>query len=174
MAGGVAGAVAKTVVAPIERVKLLLQTQGAHPRIKSGEVPPYQGAERTAWTCTQIICWHVCASRPICWQHAGVIAANGGLRIATDMPVDSKPLPVLSHHCSYPGTQSKPLPMLLHQWFYPHAATREIGWHGLPQLCSVRPRRHHRLLQARRARAGHRLLLARQPGQRPEVVHRQR
>ena len=44
MAGGVAGAVAKTVVAPIERVKLLLQTQESNPRIKSGEVPPYQGA----------------------------------------------------------------------------------------------------------------------------------
>jgi len=40
----VAGAVAKTAVAPIERVKLLLQTQGSHPRIRSGEVPPYRGA----------------------------------------------------------------------------------------------------------------------------------
>jgi len=44
LAGGVAGAVAKTAVAPIERVKLLLQTQGSHPRIRSGEVPPYRGA----------------------------------------------------------------------------------------------------------------------------------
>ncbi|KAK9825673.1 hypothetical protein WJX81_001170 [Elliptochloris bilobata] len=43
MAGGVAAAVAKTVVAPIERVKLLLQTQESHPRIRSGEVPPYKG-----------------------------------------------------------------------------------------------------------------------------------
>ena len=44
LAGGAAGAVAKTAVAPIERVKLLLQTQGSHPRIRSGEVPPYRGA----------------------------------------------------------------------------------------------------------------------------------
>lgn len=39
-----AGAVAKTVVAPIERVKLLLQTQDTNPRIRSGEIPPYKGA----------------------------------------------------------------------------------------------------------------------------------
>ena len=36
-AGGVAGGISKTVVAPIERVKLLLQTQDSNPRIKSGE-----------------------------------------------------------------------------------------------------------------------------------------
>lgn len=35
-AGGVSGGVSKTVVAPIERVKLLLQTQDSNPRIKSG------------------------------------------------------------------------------------------------------------------------------------------
>jgi hypothetical protein len=44
MAGGVAGAVSKTAVAPIERVKLLLQTQDSNPRIKSGEIPRYTGA----------------------------------------------------------------------------------------------------------------------------------
>ena len=43
-AGGVAGAVSKTAVAPIERVKLILQTQDSNPRIKSGEIPPYTGA----------------------------------------------------------------------------------------------------------------------------------
>ena len=37
-AGGVAGGISKTVVAPIERVKLLLQTQDSNPRIKSGEM----------------------------------------------------------------------------------------------------------------------------------------
>jgi solute carrier family 25 (mitochondrial adenine nucleotide translocator), member 4/5/6/31 len=30
-------------VAPIERVKLLLQTQDANPRIASGEIPRYTG-----------------------------------------------------------------------------------------------------------------------------------
>jgi solute carrier family 25 (adenine nucleotide translocator) protein 4/5/6/31 len=43
LAGGTAGAVSKTAVAPIERVKLLLQTQDSNPRIKSGEIPPYTG-----------------------------------------------------------------------------------------------------------------------------------
>lgn len=42
-AGGVSGGVSKTVVAPIERVKLLLQTQDANPKIKSGEIPRYTG-----------------------------------------------------------------------------------------------------------------------------------
>ncbi len=43
LAGGVAGAISKTAVAPIERVKLLLQTQDSNPRIKSGEIPRYTG-----------------------------------------------------------------------------------------------------------------------------------
>lgn len=43
MAGGISAAVAKTATAPIERVKLILQTQDAHPLIKSGEVPRYTG-----------------------------------------------------------------------------------------------------------------------------------
>lgn len=42
-AGGIAGAISKTVVAPIERVKLLLQTQDSNPKIKSGELPRYKG-----------------------------------------------------------------------------------------------------------------------------------
>eukprot|EP00884_Botryococcus_braunii_P012215 jgi/Botrbrau1/20995/Bobra.0144s0013.1 len=42
-AGGVAGGISKTAVAPIERVKLLLQTQDSNPRIKSGEIPRYTG-----------------------------------------------------------------------------------------------------------------------------------
>lgn len=42
-AGGTAGAISKTAVAPIERVKLLLQTQDSNPRIQSGEIPRYKG-----------------------------------------------------------------------------------------------------------------------------------
>jgi len=42
-AGGVSGAVAKTATAPIERVKLLIQTQDANPKIISGEVARYTG-----------------------------------------------------------------------------------------------------------------------------------
>ena len=43
LAGGVSGAVAKTCTAPIERVKLIIQTQDANPKIMSGEVPRYTG-----------------------------------------------------------------------------------------------------------------------------------
>jgi len=42
-AGGISGAVSKTITAPIERVKLIIQTQDANPRIRSGEVPRYNG-----------------------------------------------------------------------------------------------------------------------------------
>jgi len=42
-AGGTAGAVSKTITAPIERVKLVIQTQDANPKIISGEVPRYTG-----------------------------------------------------------------------------------------------------------------------------------
>lgn len=41
--GGLSGAVAKTITAPIERVKLVLQTQDSNPKIRSGEVPRYKG-----------------------------------------------------------------------------------------------------------------------------------
>jgi len=43
LAGGISGAVAKTATAPIERVKLIIQTQDANPLIKSGEVARYTG-----------------------------------------------------------------------------------------------------------------------------------
>jgi solute carrier family 25 (adenine nucleotide translocator) protein 4/5/6/31 len=43
MAGGFSGVVSKTITAPIERVKLIIQTQDANPKIISGEVPRYTG-----------------------------------------------------------------------------------------------------------------------------------
>jgi solute carrier family 25 (adenine nucleotide translocator) protein 4/5/6/31 len=46
-AGGVSGAIAKTCTAPIERVKLIIQTQDANPRIVSGEVPRYTSIAST-------------------------------------------------------------------------------------------------------------------------------
>jgi solute carrier family 25 (adenine nucleotide translocator) protein 4/5/6/31 len=43
MLGGTAGAIAKTVAAPIERVKLLLQTQHNNPKLAAR---PYTGIHR--------------------------------------------------------------------------------------------------------------------------------
>ena len=43
LAGGFSGAFAKTCTAPIARVKLLIQTQDANPKIISGEVARYTG-----------------------------------------------------------------------------------------------------------------------------------
>jgi len=43
LAGGVSGAISKTATAPIERVKLVIQTQDANPKIISGEVARYTG-----------------------------------------------------------------------------------------------------------------------------------
>merc|ERR1712025_36572 len=43
LAGGVSGAVSKTITAPIERVKLVIQTQDANPKIVSGEIARYTG-----------------------------------------------------------------------------------------------------------------------------------
>ena len=42
-AAGTTGAISTTFAAPLERVKLLIQTQDANPRIISGEVPRYTG-----------------------------------------------------------------------------------------------------------------------------------
>jgi solute carrier family 25 (adenine nucleotide translocator) protein 4/5/6/31 len=41
--GGAIGALAKTVMAPVERVKLLLQTMDSNPDVISGKVQPYSG-----------------------------------------------------------------------------------------------------------------------------------
>merc|ERR1712151_868717 len=42
-AGGISGAVAKTITAPLEKVKLAIQTQDSNPRILSGEMKRYTG-----------------------------------------------------------------------------------------------------------------------------------
>jgi len=42
-AGGIAGAVAKTMTAPMEKVKLAIQNQDSNPKIVSGEMPRYTG-----------------------------------------------------------------------------------------------------------------------------------
>merc|ERR1712124_77369 len=42
-AGGVSGAVAKTITAPLEKVKLAIQNQDSNPRILSGEMQRYKG-----------------------------------------------------------------------------------------------------------------------------------
>eukprot|EP00668_Euglena_longa_P015267 GGOE01019324.1.p1 GENE.GGOE01019324.1~~GGOE01019324.1.p1 ORF type:complete len:373 (+),score=136.16 GGOE01019324.1:77-1120(+) len=42
--GACAAAISKTAVAPIERVKLLLQTQAANAKVMAGAVEPYKGA----------------------------------------------------------------------------------------------------------------------------------
>jgi len=41
--GGISGAVAKTIMSPIERAKILLQTQDSNPKIISGEEKRYSG-----------------------------------------------------------------------------------------------------------------------------------
>lgn len=42
-AGGIAGAISKTITAPMEKVKLAIQNQDSNPRIISGEMPRYKG-----------------------------------------------------------------------------------------------------------------------------------
>ena len=41
--GGTAGAISKTIMAPVERVKLLLQTQDSNPDVVSGKVKKFNG-----------------------------------------------------------------------------------------------------------------------------------
>lgn len=42
-AGGLSGAVSKTITAPIEKIKLAIQNQHTNPRVISGEMKPYSG-----------------------------------------------------------------------------------------------------------------------------------
>jgi len=43
MAGGVSGAVSKTITAPLEKIKLAIQNQDSNPRVLSGEMKRYTG-----------------------------------------------------------------------------------------------------------------------------------
>ena len=56
LAGGVAGGISKTIVAPIERVKLLLQTQDSNPRIKSGQRAAVDNSWHKASPSGELIC----------------------------------------------------------------------------------------------------------------------
>merc|ERR1712222_270588 len=42
-AGGISGAISKTITAPLEKVRLAIQNQDSNPRILSGEMKPYTG-----------------------------------------------------------------------------------------------------------------------------------
>jgi len=41
--GGISAGISKTVVAPLERIKIVLQTQDANEKIRSGEAKKYKG-----------------------------------------------------------------------------------------------------------------------------------
>lgn len=41
--GGTIGAISKTIMSPVERVKILMQTMDSNPKVISGEVKPYSG-----------------------------------------------------------------------------------------------------------------------------------
>jgi len=41
--GGTIGAISKTIMSPVERVKILMQTMDSNPKVLSGEVKPYSG-----------------------------------------------------------------------------------------------------------------------------------
>jgi len=42
-AGGISGAISKTITAPLEKIKLAIQNQASNPQIISGEMKPYTG-----------------------------------------------------------------------------------------------------------------------------------
>eukprot|EP00994_Dinema_validum_P009327 NODE_914_length_1238_cov_933.418839_g682_i0.p3 GENE.NODE_914_length_1238_cov_933.418839_g682_i0~~NODE_914_length_1238_cov_933.418839_g682_i0.p3 ORF type:complete len:152 (-),score=41.21 NODE_914_length_1238_cov_933.418839_g682_i0:781-1176(-) len=41
--GGTIGAISKTIMSPVERVKILMQTMDSNPAVIAGEVKPYSG-----------------------------------------------------------------------------------------------------------------------------------
>jgi len=41
--GGTIGAISKTIMSPVERVKILMQTMDSNPKVISGEIKPYTG-----------------------------------------------------------------------------------------------------------------------------------
>jgi hypothetical protein len=119
-AGGVAGAVSKTAVAPIERVKLLLQTQDSNPKIRNGEVRrPLGSAVEIQASIGCIMRGHRPSCLPLC--------VNRNLNLTCPPPCPAAGAPL----------------------------------HG-----------HRQLLHARVCRAGHCVVLARQPRKRyPLLPH---
>jgi len=55
--GGISGAVTKTAMSPIERVKLLMQTQDSNPDVISGKVQRYTSLEIASSECTRNRAW---------------------------------------------------------------------------------------------------------------------
>ena len=43
MIGGTIGAISKTIMSPVERIKILMQTMDSNPKVLSGEIEPYKG-----------------------------------------------------------------------------------------------------------------------------------
>ena len=41
--GGTIGAISKTIMSPVERIKILMQTMDSNPKVLSGEIEPYKG-----------------------------------------------------------------------------------------------------------------------------------
>ena len=58
--GGSIGAVSKTIMSPVERVKILMQTMDSNPKVISGEVKPYTGTyQRRRMAFLLLCCWRV-------------------------------------------------------------------------------------------------------------------
>jgi hypothetical protein len=63
IAGGVAAAISKTAVAPIERVKLLLQVQHASKQITKDQ--QYKGIVDCFVRIPQLLAWQLCQCHPL-------------------------------------------------------------------------------------------------------------
>merc|ERR1712167_516290 len=62
--GGISGAFVKTIMSPVERIKILMQTQDSNPKIMSGEVQRYYRRRRLRSPC----CGRAGCRRLLAWQ----------------------------------------------------------------------------------------------------------